>query len=1530
MNTNIDSREKNMKIEKNKKQQTRKESNIKDIHNKYNIKIKKTYSKNKTNDKVVIDTAAGIHLVHNKDWLLNFSSLIKGPEYWGVGDDRNPIEILGEGILPIKGGRNKIIGVTAYYSPKQDATILSADKLYQETGITLDKGYESLVNKENEFDTKTLKLGNTIWVDTDKIIAVKMTDKIIRAVKPINPLAIKPNITLLEAHLRLNHFPASGIIKSIEMNNFDDVKMINDKKNSKNIWCEICASGKLHRHFHYTGSMNHYTSQKEPGASWSLDIFGPVEHVKERYLLIMVDSVSRFIIATTHIKKNKNEIGEQIGYNINWIEKQFDVKVKELIMDRGKEFDNHVVEELAHENGINIIYTSTEDHQANGRAERGIRTIIEDTRTLLLQSRLPLRFWTYAAKASVNVRNCVYNKNVGESPLMKISKHKVKIKLRSFIPFGAPAMIWDYRSRKTEAPGKRAITLSKDPKGFGYYFYVPKEKRVISTTNYILPDYTINHSLNEKKGYDIIGTFLHEVKNKIGDINDIDYDENEIVTLLPSDFENEHDNLVDVLHEDEIRVKEHLLNDIQEEINDVTPIIEPRSIENIKLDELFDDFEVEEEHISEETESRESLGEELITSQNTVDTEQDEQDELNVNKYEPETNYNDNNKNTGVEQYPELNSTYKSQENDQASFMQDSLVSKWKDILKNKIEQEEIKTNIIEDSFKHSKAYALEKLNETHTTEKKLETDKQLVLENDLNITLQEPDTLNIEQEDTQKEKDNVEQRKVSEIELSNNEGAENILKHEEITTMDTNITGQIGHNLKKSSKSLRSTNNKLHQEINDNVKNFIKRKIETEHKKEKEKNNENNSLQQVLEREKALESNDISVAKIDEEQEKYYDAKESVSLVSTLPKEEDNLTKSTNTTDWTKKNFTSLRKPKIKELKKRLLENNFEETNLDNIPKINLTNIDKKNKDLHPKKIFKKKKIIRYITPTEKWEEFTPESRGESVPERKIRALFYKQAITENQNLEEKIKFIEAYNKELQNLVNMKVIDLNIAIDKSKIQKDKIVGTNSIFTIKRDGTYKARIVCRGDQQTSSSYNDIETSILSLDSLRILLIIANNKKMKLKTLDINHAFLYATLNEELYIQHPKNARKVTPLRKALYGLKQSPKRWNETLKESMNGMGLYDNIYSPGLFVSKDGNLMIAAYVDDCIIAARTDQELDEFINTLEKQFSIKIVGGMKNNMLNTDILGMDLNYDYEKGEIALSMTSYIKRLEKEYPMILNDKLKEEMIPDIDKFKINPKQDKLIMTKEEYKKKVRYLQELIGKLNYIRSRGRIDIECAVSKMARLVLYPHKKVIELTEQILKYVYKTQDTKTVFKREEVENISNITVISDASLASEFDLKSRCGALIWLGNNFFHGFSKKSSILCTSSAEAELDAINQAEKIALLLKLKLEKMMDFKNIRICVITDSKPALDWLKQDYFKARTKFLGLRIERLKERILDSDLSLRKISGKENPADPLTKSTTNKDINKLRMIVQHELTPKELLPITVLWNAGNGNH
>lgn len=60
--------------------------------NKTNLIIRSDKKKDPENkayhDKVVIDTVTGIHLVHNKDWLLDYTSIISVPEYWGVGDNK--------------------------------------------------------------------------------------------------------------------------------------------------------------------------------------------------------------------------------------------------------------------------------------------------------------------------------------------------------------------------------------------------------------------------------------------------------------------------------------------------------------------------------------------------------------------------------------------------------------------------------------------------------------------------------------------------------------------------------------------------------------------------------------------------------------------------------------------------------------------------------------------------------------------------------------------------------------------------------------------------------------------------------------------------------------------------------------------------------------------------------------------------------------------------------------------------------------------------------------------------------------------------------------------------------------------------------------------------------------------------------------------------------------------------------------------------------------------------------------------------
>ena len=71
-------------------------------------------------------------------------------------------------------------------------------------------------------------------------------------------------------------------------------------------------------------------------------------------------------------------------------------------------------------------------------------------------------------------------------------------------------------------------------------------------------------------------------------------------------------------------------------------------------------------------------------------------------------------------------------------------------------------------------------------------------------------------------------------------------------------------------------------------------------------------------------------------------------------------------------------------------------------------------------------------------------------------------------------------------------------------------------------------------------------------------------------------------------------------------------------------------------------------------------------------------------------------------------------------------------------------------------------------------------------------------------------RTKDCQITLNRDKNKQ-NRLVVATDASLATGFDLKSRIGGLILYGNNLIYGFSKKSTIICDSSTEAEIDALN-----------------------------------------------------------------------------------------------------------------------
>ena len=124
---------------------------------------------------------------------------------------------------------------------------------------------------------------------------------------------------------------------------------------------------------------------------------------------------------------------------------------------------------------------------------------------------------------------------------------------------------------------------------------------------------------------------------------------------------------------------------------------------------------------------------------------------------------------------------------------------------------------------------------------------------------------------------------------------------------------------------------------------------------------------------------------------------------------------------------------------------------------------------------------------------------------------MYYKDAISNNKNPTERALFKAAYDEEINKLKEMQVFDPAVKSQRDAVSSNKIIPINSIFTIKRSGQHKARIVARGDKQDESTYGVTSTSTIGIDSLKLLLIHANNLGWYLKSVDINSAFLHAKL-----------------------------------------------------------------------------------------------------------------------------------------------------------------------------------------------------------------------------------------------------------------------------------------------------------------------------------------------------------------------------------------------------------------------------------
>nr|GEX00332.1 ribonuclease H-like domain-containing protein [Tanacetum cinerariifolium] len=150
-------------------------------------------------------------------------------------------------------------------------------------------------------------------------------------------------------------------------------------------------------------------------------------------------------------------------------------------------------------------------------------------------------------------------------------------------------------------------------------------------------------------------------------------------------------------------------------------------------------------------------------------------------------------------------------------------------------------------------------------------------------------------------------------------------------------------------------------------------------------------------------------------------------------------------------------------------------------------------------------------------------------------------------------------------------------------------------------------------------------------------------------MDVKSAFLYGTIEEEVYVcqppgfEDPENPDKVYKVVKALYGLHQAPRAWYETLATYLLKNRFHRGTIDQTLFIKKQQKdiILVQTYVDDIIFGATNKALCQSFEKLMKDKFQMSSIGEL------TFFLGLQVKQ--KKDGIFISQDKYVAEILKKF-----------------------------------------------------------------------------------------------------------------------------------------------------------------------------------------------------------------------------------------------------------------------------------------
>ncbi|GJW55954.1 putative ribonuclease H-like domain-containing protein [Tanacetum coccineum] len=447
-----------------------------------------------------------------------------------------------------------------------------------------------------------------------------------------------------------------------------------------------------------------------------------------------------------------------------------------------------------------------------------------------------------------------------------------------------------------------------------------------------------------------------------------------------------------------------------------------------------------------------------------------------------------------------------------------------------------------------------------------------------------------------------------------------------------------------------------------------------------------------------------------------------------------------------------------------------------------------------------------------------------------------------------------------------------------------KVIGTKWVYRNKRDERgvvvrNKARLVAQGHRQEEGiDYDEVFAPVARIEAIRLFLAFASFMGFIVYQMDVKSAFLYGTIDEEVYVSQPPgfvdpdHPKKVYKVVKALYGLHQAPRAWYATLSTFLEEHGYRRGTIDKTLFIKKDKKdiMLVQVYVDDIIFGSTRKSWCDEFEALMKGRFQMSSMGEL--------IFFLGLQVKQKTDGIFISQDKYVA-----------DMLKKFDLASV-KTAITPMETKMALTKDEEADDVdvHLYRSMIGSLMYL-AASRPDIMFAVCVCSRFQVTPKTSHLNVVNRIFKYFKGKPNLGLWYPR---ETSFDLEAFSDSDYAgANLDRKSTTGGCQFLGSRLISWQCKKQTIVATSTIEEYVAAANCYGQVLWVQNQLLDYGFNFMNTKIHI--DNESTICIVKNLVYHSKTKHIKIRHHFIRDCYEKKLIGVEKIHTDLNVADLLTK-------------------------------------